>query len=203
MSKRKDDRVNIQTPPIVWGDPSESYRWAVASAEAKKKSKRWKHRQPETVDSPRIAIFLDTKKRMVRKGLSRLIGKGWIEDSIEVRQSVEIVLRGLAFAKFKNVVNLVLDGQQVYSAPDERKDVHHVIDLFHEEFADAEFDEATIESALYGKKSSHVHISVRNRYRSDESPILIKFDGEIELRQLNSFSNYLEKHLDILDEEGR
>ena len=199
MSKgRKDSEVRFETPPIVWGDPSESLRWAVASAEAKKKSKRWDHKRTEMVDSPRIDITLDTDRRIVRaSGLAGLFGKRWIEDSIDIRETVEIILRALSFAKFKNVLELTLDGKLVYSAPDEKKDVHHVIDILHEEIPENGLEEAIIDSALYGKKSSHVHIIIRNRYRADEPPIKINFEGEVELRQFHAFTNYLAKHLEI------
>jgi len=201
MSRRKDSEVRFETPPIVWG-PSESLRWAVASNQPRKRKKKWTHKHEEVLDSPRLQITLDTEKRIVKaRGIRRILGKKMVEDDIDIPETVEVLLRALSFAKFKNVLDITVDGEMVYSAPEEEKDVHHVIDTVNEMTEGRDIEEILIDSALSGKTSCHVNIAIRNHYRAGEPPIEIRFEGEVEKRQFNSFSNYLSKHFEIAEIE--
>ena len=122
----------FREPPWVMGSPKEVMDWMEASHPSKKKEK---HKfEKEYLTNLHIKFDFDVKKEIKKSPclICRAIGKNYIEEDFELLPTTELILRGLAKAKFRNTAKIIVDGKVIYEHPEKKTDLRKTIDDINE-----------------------------------------------------------------------
>ena len=204
MAKRsKAPTTSITTPPWVWG-PSEGYQWAkiAYTGEGRGGKKEEKRTGEETMSNPHVYVELDTKKNVLlpEGELQKLLAEGLdLEKTCEgfdIIVTAEKFLRALAYIKIKNVTEIKIDREIVYSHPEKKKDVRETIEMLIE-FGDRWKRSKLVRITAIGDRDYKVIIKIKRIHRRVEHAIDVQFNGEIEKRLFKQFVNYLKKNLEV------
>lgn len=204
MAKRPKDPPSLGTPPLVWGAPSESYRWAkiAYTGEGRGGDKKEKAVREELMRNPHVHVELDTKKNLVlpegdlQKFLAKRLDRERILEEFDIVVTAEKFLRALACIKFKNVTEIRIDRETIYSHPERENDVHETIGML-VDFGDRWGKARSAIISAVRDENHRAEIRIRRIHRRTENAIDVQFEGDIEKRLFRQFINYLEKNLEI------
>ena len=122
----------FREPPWVMGSPKEVMDWVDASHPSKKKEDKHDFKK-KFLTNLHIKFDFDVEKRLIKS--SKFFGFKKIEESFDLFQTTELVLRGLAKAKFRNTAKIVIDKKTVYEHPEKKTDLMKTIENI-SEFSD-------------------------------------------------------------------
>jgi hypothetical protein len=202
----KKEPPSLGTPPLVWGAPSESYRWAkiAYTGEGRGGDKKEKVDMEELMRDPHVHVELDVEKNEVLPDgdlqgfLARRLDRKKVLEDFDMVVTAEKFLRALDNIKFKNVVEIRVDREIIYSHPEKENDVRETI-LMLVDLGDRWEMAKSIRIRAVRDENHRAEIRIKRIHRKTENAIDVQFEGNIEKRRFRQFINYLEKNLEVLD----
>ncbi|MFA5102978.1 MAG: hypothetical protein WC525_07470 [Candidatus Thermoplasmatota archaeon] len=191
-------------PPWVQS-PSEVMDWINATHPTKKtKGKKHGSSGEKVLRNLHVRFDLNVTQKKVppsnvfSKFLTMITGNGFVEEDFELLPTTELVLRGLAKAKFKNILKIVFDKKTVYHHPDHHSDVRKTIDDFSSITHDAKTRKSVEVSALHkdGMKSI-VIVKIMKIHKEKDHAVDIQIKGGIKEELYHIFKNYLTEKLGL------
>jgi hypothetical protein len=187
---------NFREPPWVMGSPKEVQDWMDASHPSKKKEDKHKF-EKEFLKNLHIKFDFDVKTKVIKKGFFSEV----IEEDFGLLPTTELILRGLAKAKFKNLAKLVVDGKTIYEHPEKKTDLRKTInDIsdFSNQISNAKNVE--IESILDDVHKCTAIIKINKVHKTKQHSIEIKMNGQIHKDIYHTFLNYLKEKIGLKDQ---
>jgi hypothetical protein len=192
----------FREPPWVMGSPKEVMDWIEASHPSKKEDK-YKF-ETKYLTNLHIKFDFDVEKRTVKSSsfFSRVLGLNQIEEDFELLSTSELILRGLAKAKFKNAVKIVVDGKTFYDNPEKKPDLRKTIDNisdFSEDISKAQSVE--IIAILDDIEKAEAKIKIKRIHRKKEHSVDIEIKGKIKSEIYHTFLNYIRENIGLKEEK--
>jgi hypothetical protein len=205
MVNKREEPPSLGTPPLVWGAPSESYRWAkIAYTGEGRGGDEEKRHEDDVMHSPRVHVELDTKKNAIlpdgdlQRALAQRLELEKTLEGFDIIVTAEKFLRALDSIKFKNVAEIRIDREVVYSHPEKENDVRETIAMLIER-GDRWRKARNLRITAIRDTNSRAVIDIKRIHRKSEHAIDVRFKGDLEKKRFRQFINYLEKNLEILD----
>jgi hypothetical protein len=192
----------FREPPWVMGSPKEVMDWIEASHPSKKEDKHKFEKQYLT--NLHIKFDFEVEKRIVKSTciFCRIIGLNKIEEDFEILSTTELILRGLAKAKFKNVAKIVVDDKTLYDQPEKNSDLSKTIENlsdFSEYISNAQSVE--IIAILDDVEKVEAIIKIKRIHRKKEHSVDIEIKGKIRSEVYHTFLNYIKENIGLKEEE--
>jgi len=123
---------------------------------------------------------------------SKILGKKTIEEEFDLLKVAEIILRGLAKAKFKNTAKIISDGKILYNHPEDKTDLRETITGL-SEFVEYIKDSKILEivAILDDVEKCTADIKIKKIHDEKEHSVEIKMKGIIRGDLYHTFYNYL------------
>lgn len=88
-----------------------------------------KHKD-ELLANVHIKIDFNVKRSEIKPSgfLSKIFGKKLIMEDFDLLSTTELILRGLAKARFKNIARIVVDGEKLYEHPERETDLRKTME---------------------------------------------------------------------------
>lgn len=192
----------FREPPWVMGSPKETMDWMDASHPDKKEKEEY-GREKRLLNNLHIRFDFNVEKKEIKSPhfFSRLIGKKLIEEDFELLPIAELVLRGLAKAKFRNTAKIVVDGKVLYEHPEKKTDLRKTIDDIGE-FSDEIINGRSLEiiAILDDIERSTTLIKIKKIHSKKEHSVDIQVKGRIREEVYHTFVNYLNKKVGLIEE---
>jgi len=192
----------FREPPWVMGSPKEVMDWVEASHP--RKEEKEKHRfEKEFLNNLHIRFDFDVDHKLIKSScvFCRLSKLNKIEEDFELLPTVELILRGLAKAKFKNTAKIVVDGKVIYKHPEKKTDLRKTIENisdFSKEISQGNTVEIT--ALLDDIEKSTAIIKIKRVHREKEHSVDIQIKGKIRVDIYHTFINYLEKKIGLIED---
>jgi hypothetical protein len=196
--------TGFREPPWVMGSPKEVMDWIEASHPSKKQNKNDRHKfEKQYLTNLHIKFDFDVERRIVKSSciFCRLIGLSIIEEDFEIFSTSELILRGLAKAKFKNIAKIVVDGKTLYDHPKRISDMRKTIDNLTDFYKDISYAKnAEIIAILDNVEKATAIINIKRIHRKKEHSIDIKIKGKIKSKIYHTFLNYIRENIGLKDD---
>jgi hypothetical protein len=192
----------FREPPWVMGSPKEVMDWIEASHPSKKEDKHKFEKQYLT--NLHIKFDFDVEKKIVKSSciFYRVIGLNQIEEDFELLSTSELILRGLAKAKFKNAAKIVVDGKTLYYHPEKKSDLRKTIDNlsdFSEDISKSQSVE--IVAILDDVEKVEAIIKIKRIHSKKEHSVDIEIKGKIRSEIYHTFLNYIKENIGLKEEK--
>jgi hypothetical protein len=176
--------------------------WVIAS-HPDKKDKEEHGREKRFLNNLHIRFDFNVDKKEIKSPyfFSRLIGIKLIEEELELLPIAELVLRGLAKAKFRNTAKIVVDGNVLYEHPEKKTDLRKTIDgigEFSKEITNGKYLE--IIAILDDISRSTALIKIKKIHSKKEHSVDIQIKGRIREEVYHTFVNYLNEKVGLTEE---
>lgn len=167
------------------------------AGKGKKKGKD-KRPKPERLDNLVVEITLKVKKSYTSGNFfTRLFGSK-IEEDFNPIIVAETLLRGFHHAKFKRITKISADGEALYEAKNNGKDIKDIIQILKdEEFEGTLLRHVKIDAEQ--RVNLTAEIDIRRVHSKRNPPIMISLNGKIYRDNLDRLISYIKKHLPIED----
>jgi len=195
---------DFKQPPWVQS-PSEVMDW-IDATHPSKKTKGKKHRSSGEKVLHNLHVRFDvnvTQKKIppsnvFSKILTMITGNGMVEEGLDLLPTTEIILRGLAKAKFKNILKIVFDTKTVYHHSEYHPDLRKTIDDFSSMTHDATPRKSVEVTAIVKEgMSSIVIVKIRKIHKTKDHAVDIQIQGGIKEELYHIFINYLTEKLGL------
>jgi len=188
----------FREPPWVIGSPKEVMDWIDASHPSKDKKKE-KHRlDKEYLTNLNIKFDFDVKRKELvpPNFLSRIINGKMVEEDFELYPIAELILRGLAKAKFKNLDKLVIDRKTLYEHPERKSDLRKTIDHI-DDFSDEikKGKNADIYAILDDFKKTVAKIKIKKIHKIKDHSVEIIINGRINKQTYKNRDEYKQAYI--------
>jgi len=192
---------SFREPPWVMGDPSEVMDWMDATHPTKKEKVDMK---PKYLKNLHIRFDLDVAQTPIESEhfLANITGKKYVEEDFDMLFITDVILRGLAKAKFKEIEQITLDNKLLFKEQDSEKNIRGLIDFlkdYKKEISQGKKLDLIARITEYGKATADIHIN--KIHQLNEHSIHIEIKGEILQFVYHSFVNYLHEKIGFLKEE--
>lgn len=199
MSRYND---GFREPPWVMGSPKEVMDWIDASHPSKNKNKEKHKFDKEYLTNLHIKFDFNVDRKELESPniLSRIIKGKMIEEDFELFPTAELILRGLAKAKFKNLDKIVIDGKTLYEHPERKSDLRKTIDNidnFSNEIKKGNI--VDIHAVLDDFKKALAEIKIKKIHNVKDHSVEIIIRGKIYKETYHIFLNYLNKKIGLKD----
>jgi len=178
----------FREPPWVMGDPKEVMDWMEASHPSKKDKPDYRS-DKEFLKNLHIRFDFNVEKKVIKSPcmVCRLISLNKIEENIELLPITELVLRGLAKAKFRNTAKIILDGKTIDGLS---------------EFADkiSQGKNLEITAILADVEKCIAIIRIKKIHGEKEHSVDIQIKGKIRSEIYHTFLNYLNEKIGLKEE---
>ncbi|KYK28488.1 hypothetical protein AYK20_00930 [Thermoplasmatales archaeon SG8-52-1] len=190
---------SFREPPWVIGSPKEVMDWMESSHPSKKKKDAHKI-EKKFLKNLHIKFDFNVKTREIKpvNFISKIIHGKMIEEDFDLLATAELILRGLAKAKFKNTAKIVIDGKTVYEHPEKKSDLRKTIEdisEFSSEIAMGKNLEIT--AILADVEKAIATIKINKVHKLKEHSIDIKINGKIREEIYHIFLNYLNEKIGL------
>jgi hypothetical protein len=193
----------FREPPWVMGSPKEVMEWVEASHPSKKDEEKHKF-EKEFLKNLHIKFDFDVERKEVDlpSFLSKITSNKMIEEDFELLPTTELILRGLAKAKFKNTAKIVVDGKKLYEHPEKKTDLRKTIEEI-DEFSSYISDGKTVEvtAILADVERCIATIKINKIHRKKEHSVDIQIKGKIRKEIYYTFLNYLNEKIGLKEKE--
>jgi hypothetical protein len=193
---------NFREPPWVMGSPHEVMNWMDASHPSEKDKGDHKKKQ-DFLNNLHIRFDFDVKTTEIKSTnfLHRLFGIKMIMEDFKLLPTAELILRGLAKAKFRNTAKIMVDGKILYEHPEKKSDLRRTIEDI-SEFSDQinNGNNLEITAILSDVEKSTARIRIKKTHSKKEHSIDIFIKGKIRVDIYHTFLNYLKEKIGLKDE---
>jgi len=194
---------NFREPPWVMGSPKEVMDWMEASHPGKKD--RDKHRyDKEFLKNLHIKFDFDVERKEVEPPsfLSKITSGEMVEEDFELLPTAELILRGLAKAKFKNTAKIVVDKKVLYEHPEKKSDLRKTIENISEYSSEISIGKnIEITAVLDDVQKCTAIIKINKIHTLKEHSVDIQIKGDIRREIYNTFLNYLNEKIGLKQEK--
>ena len=189
----------FREPPWVMGSPKEVMDWMDASHPGKKEKEKHKF-EKEFLKNLHIKFDFDVKKRTVEAPgfISKITYGKMIEEDFELLPTTELILRGLAKAKFRNTAKIIVDGNTLYEHPEKKSDLRKTIDNIKEYSSKISKGKNVIITAILAdvEKCTAI-IKISKIHSLKEHSVDIQIKGNIRKEIYHTFLNYLNEKIGL------
>jgi hypothetical protein len=201
MNERNPD---FKQPPWVQS-PSEVMDWINATHPSKKtKGKKHISSSEEVLRNLHVRFDLNVEQKKISpsnifsKFITMVTGNGLVEEGFNLVPTAELVLRGLARAKFKNLTKIVIDKKTVFHHLDDHSNLRKTIDDFSWIPHDVQI-EKSVEVTATSKEEmrSIVIIKIMKIHKEKDHAVDIQIKGGIKKELYHTFQNYLTEKLGL------
>lgn len=195
---------DFKQPPWVQS-PSEVMDWMNATHPSKKtKGKKHVSSGEEVLRNLHVCFDLNVEQKKIppsnifSKVIMMITGNGLVEEGLDLVPTVELVLRGLARAKFKNISKIVVDKKTVYHHSDDYSELRKSIDDFSSITHDVQIGKSVEVTAILkeGMKSIAI-VKIMKIHKEKDHAIDIQIKGGIKKELYHTFQNYLTEKLGL------
>ena len=194
---------NFREPPWVMGSPKEVMDWTEASHPRKKEKNEHKH-DKEFLNNLHIKFDFDVKRTELEPSsfIRKITGNKLVEEDFDLLPATELILRGLAKAKFRNTARIVVDGKTLYEHPEKKSDLRKTIDDI-SDFSDGIKKGKTVEvtAILADVEKCTAIINIKKIHSKKEHSVDIQIKGKIRKETYHTFLNYLDEKLGVKEKE--
>jgi hypothetical protein len=194
---------SYREPPWVMGSPKEVMDWMEASHPSKKKKDDHRY-EKQFLSNLHIKFDFDVENKELKskcpfcKAFS-LFTK--VEEDFELLPTTELILRGLAKAKFKNTARIVVDGKVLYDHPEKKSDLRKTIDDISEFSSDiSKGKNLEITAILSDVENCKAIIKISRIHSKKEHSVDIQIKGKIKSDIYHTFLNYLNEKIGLKEE---
>jgi hypothetical protein len=190
---------SFREPPWVIGSPKEVMDWMDASHPSKKKSDK-KRLKNDFLKNLHIKFDFDVKRKEVDPPnfITKIITSKMIEEDFEILTTAELILRGLAKAKFRNTAKIVVDGKTLYEHPEKKSDLRKTIEDINEFSSDIKKGKnLEITAILADVEKAIATIKINKIHKKKEHSIDIQIKGKIRKEIYHIFLNYLNEKIGL------
>jgi len=191
----------FREPPWVMGSPKEVMDWVDASHPSK--SDKDKHDfEKQFLSNLHIRFDFDVDHKLIKSSCTfcRAIGLNKIEEDFDLLPTTELILRGLAKAKFKNTAKIVVDKKVIYNHPEKKTDLRKTIDDISEFSKDiSQGNTLEITAILDDAEKATAIIKVKKIHGEKEHSVDIQIKGKIRSTIYHTFLNYLEEKMGLIE----
>lgn len=193
------------TPPPWVQSPSEVGRWIDAThPTSKTKGKKHVPSGEEILWNLHVRFDLDVEQQKIAaptifaKVIASMTGNGFVEEDFDLVPTAELVLRGLAKAKFKDLTKIVVDNKVVSHHSDHSQNLRKTIDDFDWIPPDAQARES-IEVTVASKEGmrSIAIVKIMKIHKEKDHAVEIQIKGGIKKDLYHTFLNYLIERLGL------
>ena len=192
----------FREPPWVMGSPKEVMDWVEASHAIKKDKDKHKF-EKEFLKNLHIKFDFDVERKEVNPPsfLSKITSSKMIEEDFELLPTTELILRGLAKAKFRNTAKIVVDEIILYEHPEKKSDLRKTIDEIGE-FSSEILKGKTVEitAILADVERCTATIKINKIHKKKEHSVDIQIKGKIRKEIYHTFLNYLNEKIGLKEE---
>jgi hypothetical protein len=196
---------DFKQPPWVQS-PSEVMDWINATHPSKKtKSKKHETSGGRVLRNLHVRFDLDVEQKkippstIISKFVTIITGNGFVAEGFELVPTVEIVLRGLVKAKFKNIVKIVVDEKTVYHRSVDHFDLRNTIDDL--SWVTPYFQRGqsveVIATFKEGMKSIAC-VKIMKIHKENDHAVDIQIKGGVKEELYHTFLNYLHEKLGLI-----
>lgn len=191
---------NFREPPWVMGSPKEVMDWMDASHPGKKKKDDHRY-EKQFLNNLHIKFDFDVDKKEIKSKCTFCKAVGLfvkIEEDFELFETAELILRGLAKAKFKNTAKIVIDGKILYEHPEKKTDLRKTIDDIGE-FSNgiSKGKKLEITAILADVEKCTAIIKINKIHSKNEHSVDIQIKGKIRSEIYHTFLNYLNERIGL------
>jgi len=198
-------QFDFPEPPWVYS-PTEVMKWINATHPVNKVRKSHVSRKEEKkLENIEVSLDIDVEKTKItptnlfNEIIEKITGLTEIEEHFEIIPTAELIARGLAKAKFHNMIKILLDGNIIYQHPKNGHDLRKTIEMLME-MSNKTKQGKTIE--LIAKKDDNYRciadIRIQRIHPTKVHAVDIRIKGEIEEYLFHEFLNYLRDHLSVV-----
>jgi len=189
----------FREPPWVMGSPKEVMDWQEASHPSKGKNDQHE-KEKKFLKNLHIKFDFDVEKKEIEPPyfISKVIGRKYFEEEFELFSTAELILRGLAKAKFKNTAKIVVDDKTLYEHPEKKSDLRDIIKSL-KDFKDEikKGKNLKIEAILLDVGKAKALIKISKIHSDKEHSIDIQIKGKIRKNIYHTFLNYLKENIGL------
>ena len=198
-------RYDFIEPPWVYS-PSEVMKWINATHPSTnvKKSHVTRSKDKKIFKKIELSLDINVERTLIVpsnffiKKIKELTGLTKIEEHFEVIPTAELIARGLAKAKFHNMIKIILDGKTLYENPENGHDLKKTIEILMN-LSNKIKNGNMIE--LQAKKDNNdtctADVLIRKVHTKKIHSIDITIKGGIEELRYHEFLNYIRDHLQV------
>ncbi len=195
---------DFKQPPWVQS-PSEVMDW-IDATHPSKKTKGKKHRSSgeKILRNLHVRFDLNVEQKKIPPSnvfsrlLTMITRNGLVEEGFDLIPTTELILRGLAKAKFKNILKIVFDKKTVYHHSDHHSDLRKTIDDFSSITHDVNIRKSVEVTAILKEgMQSIVIIKIMKIHMKKDHAVDIQIKGGIKEESYHTFKNYLTEKLGL------
>jgi len=191
----------FREPPWVMGSPKEVMDWMEASHPSKKDEKE--DIKKDYLKNLHIKFDFDVKSKEINSAcmVCNKLGLKKIEEDFELFPTTELILRGLAKAKFKNLSKIIIDKKIHYEHPEVKTDLRKTIDDIND-YQSSILNAKNVEivAILDDVYRCTASIKVNKIHNKKEHSVEINIQGEIRKEIYYTFLNYLKEKIGLIEE---
>jgi len=193
----------FREPPWVIGSPKEVMDWMEASHPSKKEKDKGKF-EKDYLTNLHIKFDFDVKSKEIKPiGLfSKITNKKIIEEDFELLSTAELILRGLAKAKFKNTAKISVDGITLYDHPEKKSDLRKTLDNI-DEYSSEILKGKNLEvvAILDDIEKCTATIKINKIHKKNDHSVDIQIKGRIKKDIYHTFLNYLDEKIGLIKDQ--
>ena len=201
---------DFKEPPWVMGSPKEVMDWAEANHPNKKNEKNRDAKRRENknlLKNLHVKFDFDVEQTKIEpsnifsKLFLKITGNEMIEEDFDLISKAELILRGLAKAKFKNIAKLAVDSKTLYNHPEKKSDLRKTIDGIDEFSHKIKVGKSIdITAILADIEKCTAIIRIKKIHNKKEHSVDIQMKGEIKKELYHTFINYLDQNMGVKEE---
>ena len=133
------------------------------------------------------------------KFITMITGNGFVEEGFDLVPTAKLVLRGLAKAKFKYIVKIVVDRKTIFHRSDDHVDSRNTIDDLNWVTLDVQSG-TSIEVTAKSKEGikSIALVKIMKVHKKKNHVVDIQIKGGIKKELYHTFLNYLHENLGLI-----
>lgn len=189
---------NFREPPWVMGSPKEVMDWVEASHPSKKEDKN--SFEKKYLTNLHIKFDFDVDKKVIKSPcmVCNLAGLNKVEENFELFPTAELILRGLAKAKFRNTAKIVVDKKVLYAHPEKKTDLRKTIDNIDEFLGEISKGKTLEITAILDEVEDAIAIiKIKKIHSRKDHSVDIEIKGKIRSDIYHTFLNYLNEKIGL------
>ena len=132
--------------------------------------------------------------------LSKILSGKMTEEDFDLLATTELILRGLAKAKFRNTSKIVVDGKTLYEHPEKKSDLRKTIDEIDEYSSDIKKGKQVVITAILADvEKCTATIKINKIHSIKEHSVDIQINGKIRKEIYHTFLNYLNEKIGLIE----